>query len=240
MTSTRTAEFSTLFQDTAIVGDRQTPAETSVTAMLLHGAGASSSAGFVKLRAHLEGRGIETVAFDFAGHGRSMGQQLGTTLSDRVNLASSVVNTLGLDSRNLAIVGFSMGAYVALKVTLEIGARRLCLAVPAAYTPQAFSVPFGPMFTQLLRSPGSWHNSDAFDLMQAYSGHLLVLSSLNDQTIPHQIPQRYFSEAQQCLSRKHLVFSNSGHKLNDYFEVDTLARDAAYDEIATLCLRPLQ
>ena len=229
-------EFSVPFGDHLLVGNRFTPTPRNGTALILHGAGASTAQGFAALRMSLTARGIETIAFDFVGHGRTGGPQLGTTLAQRVAQVEAVSRAQGLKSAELSIIGFSMGAYVAVRVASALGAGRLCLAIPAAYAPAAFAVPFGPLFTDVLRRPRSWEDSDAFTLISQYAGHVLVLSAENDHIVPHEIPQKYASSAEQALSVRHHVVVRAGHNLSMHYQAEPDARDRVHEEIASLCL----
>ena len=129
-----------------------------------------------------------------------------------------------------------MGAYVAVRVATTLGAGRLCLAIPAAYAPAAFAVPFGPLFTDVLRRPRSWEDSDAFKLISHFAGHVLVLSAENDKIIPHEIPQKYCSSAEQALSVRHHVVARAGHNLSLHYLAEPDARGRVHEEIAGLCL----
>lgn len=230
-------DFEAPFQCTAVQGNRSTPRGATRTALLLHGGGASTAAGFRELRQFLHVRCIETVAFDCVGHGCTGGSQLGTTLEERVQQTLAVIDAQCLESESLAVIGFSMGAYVAAKVATEVGATRLCLAIPAAYAAQAYRAPFGIEFTQILRTPRSWESSDAFDLMRDYKGHLLVVSAEEDRIIPSEIPRMYASGGDGRASTVHDVVRHAGHNLSEHYEREPQTRDATYVEIAALCLR---
>jgi pimeloyl-ACP methyl ester carboxylesterase len=230
-------EYQVPFQHTVLVGSRWRPNATQRTALLLHGGGASTAAGFLELRTFLNARGIETHAFDCIGHGRTGGPQLGTTLQERVQQVQAVVSSQQLKPSTLAIVGFSMGGYVAAKAAVELGAACLCLAIPAAYATHAYQVPFGPAFSQILRTARSWENSDAFELVRDYPGHMLVVSAEHDRIVPAEIPDRYASLSHHRASTVHHVVKDSGHNLNEHFEREPEARMAAYKEIASLCQR---
>jgi pimeloyl-ACP methyl ester carboxylesterase len=234
------ARFSVPFGKVALVGDRLTPASCEGTALLLHGAGTSTGQGFAELRAFLYARQIETIAFDFVGHGRTGGAQLGTTVAQRVEQALAIVRSQGLAAPQLTVIGFSMGAYVAVLVASALGAQRMCLAIPAAYAQEAYTVPFGPQFTEVLRRPRGWESSDAFGLMQAYTGHLLVLAAEHDQAIPAEIPGLYLAAAWQTRSRKQHTVARSGHDLSAHYDAEPEARWRAYEEIAALCQRSLR
>jgi uncharacterized protein len=154
-----------------------------------------------------------------------------------VQQVCSVVRSQVLDPSSLSVIGFSMGAYVAVKAAVEVGARRLCLAIPAAYAAQAYRVPFGPEFSQILRAPRSWETSDAFDLVANYTGHLLVISADGDEVVPSEIPERYAGAGVGRLSTVHHVVKGSGHNLSAHYEREPQARVAAYAEVAALCQR---
>ncbi|HLL10483.1 MAG TPA: alpha/beta fold hydrolase [Rubrivivax sp.] len=230
-------EFEVPFQGQCLRGDRWVLPGAVRTALLLHGGGSSAADGFQALRRYLHDRETATVAFDFVGHGRTGGSQLGTTLQQRVQQVLAVVNSQRLEPEALVLIGFSMGAYVAAKAAVQIGARGLCLAIPAAYDAQAYGAPFGPEFTRILRSPGSWARSDAFGLVGRYAGHLLVLSAEDDQVVPAEIPLMYAAHAKHCASSSHYVVTGSRHNLSEHYEKRPAARDAAYAEIASLCQR---
>ena len=230
-------EFEVPFQRTALLGNRRTPRGASRSAIVLHGGGTSAADRFEELRTFLHAQGIETLAFDCVGHGHTGGPQLGTTLHERVQQVHAVIKSQSLEPSALTIIGFSMGAYVAVKAAVEVGVPRLCLAVPAAYAARAYKVPFGPEFSQILRTPRSWETSDAFDLVHNYTGHLLVISAEEDKVVPAEIPQRYASAGAGRPSTVHHVVKGSGHKLNEHYEREPRARMATYTEIASLCQR---
>ena len=230
-------QFNVPFAGVSLCGDRWTPPVSLRTVLLLHGGGTSSAAGFHELRSFLLARGVETLAFDFVGHGRSGGHQLGTTLRDRVQQVLAVIESQRLELTNLALVGFSMGAYVAVKAAVAAGVKRLCLAIPAAYAPEAYDVPFGNDFSRVIRAPRSWENSDAFQLISDYSGHLLVVSAENDQVVPSEIPHRYALPRSTSASTVHHIVKGSGHNLSEHYMLEPSARMSAYAEIASLCMR---
>lgn len=229
------ADFSLPFGEHILVGNRLSPTSGRGTALLLHGAGASTAQGFAALRTFLYEQRIETVVFDCVGHGRTGGQQLGTSLAQRVAQVEAVMQSQGLTAAELTLIGFSMGAYVAVRVASALGARGLCLAIPAAYAQEAFSVPFGPAFSAILRRPRSWEHSDAFTRISHYTGHLLVLSAENDQTVPSEIPHRYFAAARQARSTRHHVVARAGHNLPTHYDAVPEARARVHEEIAGLC-----
>ncbi|MDR3369386.1 alpha/beta fold hydrolase [Rhodoferax sp.] len=225
------------FRGEGLIGTCSVVSANSPVAVILHGGGTSSAVGFQELRAFLHARQVATVAFDAIGHGCTGGAQLGTNLEDRVEQVVTVVRHLDLPTSATSLIGFSMGAYVAVKAASELGIPRLGLAIPAAYATRAYRVPFGPRFTEILRTPASWAHSDAFDLVAAYSGHLLVISADADQVVPPEIPAKYILVAKSSASKRHHIVRAAGHNLSEHYARVPDARDAAYAEIACLCQR---
>lgn len=208
------------------------------TVLLLHGGGTSTGEGFAELRAFLHARKVGSVAFDFIGHGRTGGAQLGSTLAQRVAQVLAVVEALALDPARLVLAGFSMGAYVAVHAADQLAPAGLCLAIPAAYSPEAFEQPFGPAFSAVLRRPRSWAASDAFERVARYAGRLLVLSAQHDQVVPAEIPLAYQARAVRAASREHHVVTGAGHDLSAHYAAHPEARHLAYEAVARLC-RPV-
>ncbi len=80
-------------------------------------------------------------------------------------------------------------------------------------------------------------DSDAFARISRYTGDLLVLSAENDQTVPSEIPHKYFSSAKQVRSGRHHVVARAGHSLPTHYATEPDARLPVHQEIARLCLR---
>ena len=135
-------EFRLAYGSHTLVGDRLSPARVDACALILHGGGTSTGEGFQALRSFLHDRHIESISFDFVGHGRTGGSQQGTTLQQRVEQVRRVAQALEMDAACMTLLGFSMGAYVAALAQAPLQVLRLGLAIPAAYTPAAFDVPF--------------------------------------------------------------------------------------------------
>jgi len=237
MLSQALVQFDVPFQTTLLRGSRCTPPAATQTAVVLHGGGTSTADGLAELRDFLHARQIATLAFDAVGHGRTGGAQLGTTLAQRVQQVVAVVQSQGMRPDSVALLGFSMGAYVAAKAATQLGVARLCLAIPAAYATRAYEVPFGPQFSQILRTPGSWRQSDAFDLVADFQGHLLVVSAEEDQVVPQEIPHTYVKRAAQSASRQHHIIARAGHKLSEHYAREPQARQDVYRLMADLCER---
>ena len=183
--------------------------ETPCRAVVLHGAGKSSRRRFSRLRQALHERGVPTAAFDFIGHGETGGDLIGSSLQSRTEQAAAVIQKVGQEP--LALLGASMGAYTAIKLTERFRVEHLILLVPAVYTARAYALPFGPDFSSAIRKPKSWRDSDAWDLLGRFRGNLLVFAAEEDAVIPFEVVKRIYGSARQSRVRHLHVVPGSHH-----------------------------
>lgn len=231
----RTEPFAVPYAERQLIGERLAPAVPRRELLILHGAGQARRAHHAGLRAYLAADGVASTAFDFVGHGDTGGALAGSSLASRVEQAGRVAAML--PSGPLALIGSSMGAYVALRLLERVDCSHLALVVPGVYTPQAFDVPFGPAFSALLRQPGSWHDSDAWARLAAFHGHLLIVAAERDEVIPTEIPQRLLDAAVNAASRNVHVVPAAPHRLGGFFTDQPAAADAFHAEVRRLLRR---
>jgi pimeloyl-ACP methyl ester carboxylesterase len=177
--------------------------------LLLHGAGNSRKAHWQESLAVLSRRGLACAAFDFIGHGETGGDLSGSCLASR--LAQTLAVAAELPRAPRALLGASMGAYVALRALEQLSeVSRLVLVVPGVYASSAFDLSFGPVFSAEIRKPRSWAASDAFERVAAFAGRTLILATEQDEVIPREIPERLAAEAREA----ELVWLPGGHRFS--------------------------
>lgn len=184
------------------------PGNSAAHLLAIHGGGNAQEGVFAGVREELALRGVGSTAFDCVGHGRTGGDKLGSSLADRTAQARAVIEAT---RRPTAILGASMGAYNALRLAPELTPRALVLVVPGIYCPQAYEVPFGPGFSQVIRQPRSWADSDAWEILSQFTGRLLVVAAGDDDVVPLEIPRRLHEAAARAESRSLLVVPGAGH-----------------------------
>ena len=200
--------------------------------MVLHGAGNSSRARFSQLRLSLNGCGMPSVSFDFIGYGETAGDIQGCTLRGRTEQAAAVIRYACAEP--LTLIASSMGAYTAIKLTEMFTVDNLILLVPAVYTPRAYSLPFGPEFSAVIRRPGSWHDSDAFDIVSRFKGNLLVIAAESDDVIPGEVVEQIHASAKNAKVRLLHIVPGASHQSLFPTEQDFLL---ARDMIVGVCRR---
>lgn len=199
------------FDGTVLTGD-SIPADTHAQWLFLHGAGSGDRNRFEQLRALLADKGITSCSFDFIGHGETGGDLDGSSIESRVAQASAIIDSQAV-SQPLSIVASSMGGYVAIKLTELYEIKNLILLAPAVYTKKAYGTPFGPAFTEVIRNPFSWRETDAWEILERYEGNLLVYAAEKDQVIPYEVIERIYDSAQNARSREMSIVKDATHSL---------------------------
>lgn len=220
--------FNLPFSDHILHGDSY---QMGCDTIVLHGAGKSSRTRFTRLRQALDARGLPSASFDYIGHGDTGGSLLGSSLYERTGQASAVIRHACREP--LTLIAASMSAHTAIKLTELFSVNNLVLLVPAVYTTQAYGLPFGPDFSAAIRAPGSWQDSDAFSILSAFKGNLLVVAAESDDVIPAAVVEKIHASAKNAKTRGLHIVPGSGHLSLFPREQDFLL---VMDMITELCL----
>ena len=204
-----TRRFEVRYDVHTLIGDTM-PCDAAPQLLMLHGAGHSHRARFHAQRVHFWEHGISSVAFDFVGHGETGGELRSSSLLSRTEQACRVIEALQL-SPPLSILAASMGAYTAVTLLRHYAIDRLILVVPAMYTAEAYAVPFNRGFTEIIRRPNSWQQSDAWHLLAGYTGELLVIAGENDAVIPPGVIRNIYEAAKLAKRRQLYVIPGASH-----------------------------
>lgn len=221
------------FEEHTLIGD-VIALGNSPRVLVLHGAGNSNRGRFQMLREELFAKGISSVAFDFVGHGDTGGDLKSSSLSSRTRQACRIVDALNLQEP-FAVIGASMSAYTSVKLLEHFHIKSLILLVPAMYTSQAYSIPFNRGFSDIIRQPQSWVQSDAWRLLADYTGRLLIVAAENDQIIPHAVINGIYDSAVNAAARKLYIAPNASHFVfTDLRKNDPDEFKYVFDQICTM------
>lgn len=191
--------------------------------LLLHGAGKSNKERFTTLQIALSEKGIASLAIDFRGVGESTGRFQDGSLKNRITDAKNALNILKkyCDPHNIAILGSSMGGYIApLIAQKDSGIRVLVMSASAAYNPEAEDKPLDEEFTNSISMSHSWKNSKSFESLKNFKGKALIVYGEKDTVIPDEIKNEYKRIIEQKSSGKdrnikdvYVVIPNGTHNL---------------------------
>lgn len=202
------------FNRTKLIGD--TVSENNQSRLLcLHGGGPIGRKNFGALRELLFGKSISSCAFDFVGHGETAGDITTSSLEIRVKQVLAVVQSQTL-SQPFSIVASSMSGHIAIKLTEFLNIKNIILIAPAVYSSKAYSVPFSPKFSEIIREQYSWRDSDVWEILQNYTGNLLVFVAGKDQIIPDEVIERIYNSAVNVNSKEMITFKDATHPLIEW------------------------
>ena len=225
--------FQVNFGSSTLIGDVHGP-KNSPRVLVLHGAGNSNRGRFQMLREELLAKGISSIAFDFVGHGDTGGDLKSSSLSSRTRQTCRVVDSLNLQ-QPFAVIGASMSAYTAVKLLEHFHIKSLILLVPAMYTSQAYTTSFNRGFSDIIRQPQSWVQSDAWRLLADYTGRLLIVAGENDQIIPRDVINRIYDSAVNAAERKLYIAPQASHFVfTDLRENDPAEFNYVFEQICTV------
>jgi hypothetical protein len=111
----------------------------------------------------------------------------------------------------LTLIAASMSGYTAIKLLEAFAVDNLILLVPAVYTHRAYDIPFGNAFSDVIRVPGSWRDSDAFRILSAFRGNLLIIAAESDHVIPRDVIDGLYAAADNARARHLHVVPGSRH-----------------------------
>ncbi|MFJ3799096.1 alpha/beta fold hydrolase [Streptomyces sp. NPDC090088] len=165
-----------------------------ITAVVLHGAGTSSTERLLPLVREFVAHGCRGIAFDFSGHGESTGKLGESSLRRRFEQAVAVIDAYAGADGPLVLVGFSMSGQTVADLARHYGDRvaALGLCAPAVYTAEAWDVPFedgNGRFSGIIRQPDSWREAPALDVLRAYESRAVLAVPGTDTVIPPAVTE---------------------------------------------------
>lgn len=208
--------FSVDFQQIKLVGDIVLGNSQS-NLLCLHGGGSLGKKRFDKLRERLNERNIGSCAFDFIGHGETGGDITSSSLESRVKQVLAVVKSQAL-RQPLSVIASSMSGYVSIKLTEFLDIENIALLAPAVYTSEAYSVSFGLRFSEIIRKPYSWRDSDVWKTIGNYTGNLLIFAAEKDQVIPVKVIAGIYNSALKASTKEIIMFKDATHPLTAWLD----------------------
>ena len=188
--------------------------------LFLHG-WAGSQARDLKRAQDISALGSVCLTFDMRGHAGTVSQQPYVTRGDNLNDALAAYDTLAdqpsIDPNAIAVIGSSYGGYLAALLTTLRPVRWLALRVPALYRDDDWDVPkFSLDRNDLAKYRANVvmaEDNKALNVCRKFKGDVLIVSSENDELVPHTAIASYraaFINARSLTSR---IISGADHSL---------------------------
>jgi pimeloyl-ACP methyl ester carboxylesterase len=180
----------------------------------LHGAGTAGKERIESISTPIIQAGMNILAFDFSGHGESTGDIKKSSLKKRVEEATGIIDHF-CGHGSITLCGASMGGYVAIRMlALYSNIDTLILFCPALYDKKAYDVRFDSGFTDIIRVPESWRNTDALSLLEKFSGNLLIVMGENDEVIPSEVIDLIMQHSKNARKKELYVIPECPHIIN--------------------------
>ncbi len=187
--------------------------------LFIHGA-RSNLHSFDLLIDQLKNRFI-CLAFDHLGCGQSEGRFSDYTLNSRFEQAHFMLSYLrkikNIFKDKIIIVGASMGAHIASRLTESGKIEYLVLRAPASYQKDYENIKMTPSWLPWDKSNKQWpwKPSHALEAISKFSGNLLIVKSENDEIIPEVIIDEYLKQAKKVKNKKLEIIKKAPHRISD-------------------------
>lgn len=213
------------FEERSLKGDRTLGEGQPL--LFLHGAGSSTRRQFDPLRQQLWENNIQSLSFDFVGHGETGGCLSSSSLKHRFMQTCRVIEAIKLQEP-LSVIAESMSGYTAIKLLEKYRVENLILFVPAVYHVDSYVIPFNQGFSEIIRRPKSWLHTDAWEILQTFQGNLLICYAENDAVIPKEIVDMLYDNAKGTFKRNRHLIQGSPHKTWEYLAENKNERERVF------------
>lgn len=205
-----------------------------LTAVVLHGAGTSDRQRLTGVLTDVAVRGHHALSLDFSGHGDSTGRLAESSLRRRFLQARAVIDRHVPARHRLAVIGFSMSGQTVADLARHYGARvaSVGLCAPAVYAAEAWTVPFGAGFTEIIRTPESWRTSSALETFRSLSGRAVLAAPAADAVIPPAVTEAVATALGGSRARfTRLTYPDAEHRLALWFTGNPRPRGRFVDAV---------
>lgn len=208
--------------DERMAGTFLAPGSKVPGVLFVHGWGGSQERDLERARG-IAGLGCVCLTFDLRGHVKNSERQLTVTREDNLRDLIHAYDCLhrhpAIDTRAIAVVGTSYGAYLSTILTTLRPVQWLSLRVPSLYRDAEWDTPK----RQLDRADLAHYRSHlvpatenrALTACLQFRGDVLLVESENDHLVPHATIMSYRAAFQHAHSLTHRVIDNADHALTD-------------------------
>ncbi|MFT0850761.1 alpha/beta fold hydrolase [Achromobacter sp. F4_2707] len=190
--------------------------------LFVHGWGGSQERDLDRARG-IAGLGCVCLTFDLRGHIKNSERQQTVTREDNLRDLLSAYDCLhrhpAIDTRAIAVVGTSYGAYLSTILTTLRPVQWLSLRVPSLYRDEQWDTPKRRLDRKDLAQYRSRFvpatSNRALRACLQFRGDVLLVESENDHLVPHATIMSYRAAFQNSHSLTHRVIDNADHGLTD-------------------------
>lgn len=190
--------------------------------LFVHGWGGSQERDLERARG-IAGLGCVCLTFDLRGHIKNSERQMAVTreenLRDLVCAYDCLHQHPSIDTRAIAVVGTSYGAYLSTILTTLRPVKWLSLRVPSLYRDEQWDTPKRKLDRQdLARYRSAFVPASENRALRAclqFRGDVLLVESEHDHLVPRSTIMSYRAAFQNAHSLTHRVIDDADHALSD-------------------------
>lgn len=190
--------------------------------LFVHGWGGSQERDLERARG-IAGLGCVCLTFDLRGHIKHSERQMNVTREENLRDLISAYDCLhrhpSIDTRAIAVVGTSYGAYLSTILTTLRPVQWLSLRVPSLYRDEQWDTPKRALDREDLARYRSEivpaGENRALRACLHFRGDVLIVESEHDHLVPRATIMSYRAAFQNAHSMTHRVIDNADHALSD-------------------------
>lgn len=211
-----------IVDDERMAGTFLSPENKVPGVLFVHGWGGSQERDLERARG-IAGLGCVCLTFDLRGHIKNSERQMSVSREENLRDLVSAYDCLhrhpSIDTRAIAVVGTSYGAYLATILTTLRPVQWLSLRVPSLYRDEQWDAPKRKLdredLVQLRSSLVPATENRALAACLQFRGDVLIVESENDHLVPHATIMSYRAAFQNSHSLTHRVIDHADHALTD-------------------------
>jgi hypothetical protein len=201
-----------------------------------HGFGQTASRTRIRyMLDYLAQHGLSSACFDFSGNGDSTNVE-SATLNLRTKQALAAANELGRKEGSLALIGTSMGGFIAALLAPQLKPRSVVLISPAIYADEAMEIKLDQNFPTAARASGDYMNSSALRALSTFEGKLLIIAAERDTVLPKGTIDLYAGCARSAKSAKVITLDTAEHKVNLWLQEQEEERSRVLSEVLAVTI----
>ena len=208
--------------DERMAGTFLAPSNKVPGVLFVHGWGGSQERDLERARG-IAGLGCICLTFDLRGHIKNSERQMAVTREENLRDLLSAYDCLhrhpSIDTRAIAVVGTSYGAYLSAILTSLRPVQWLSLRVPALYRDEQWDTPKRKLDREDLARYRSQFvpatENRALNACLQFRGDVLLVESEHDHLVPHATIMSYRAAFQNAHSMTHRVIDHADHALTD-------------------------
>lgn len=190
--------------------------------LFVHGWGGSQERDLERARG-IAGLGCVCLTFDLRGHIKNSERQMAVTREENLRDLICAYDCLhqhpSIDTRAIAVVGTSYGAYLSTILTTLRPVKWLSLRVPSLYRDEQWDTPKRKLDREdLARYRSAFVPANENRALRAclqFRGDVLLVESEHDHLVPRSTIMSYRAAFQNTHSLTHRVIDDADHALSD-------------------------